>query len=221
MDGWPDRRTAPPPRPQTTETATGRTTLRRPRRRRRRRARRRSPKCKSRPRFVWFSATFVGSVGMQGIVHYNARNRPCHGRRYAMSCVCALTITPQQTNREAVPTGMFFQYNTALGPPFRVLVDTNFINFSIKNKVRAYVTGLSAGLNWIESVHTLTRRWSPYTDPTNSPRAPPTIHTITAGDVQGHDGLPPRQVHPLHLGLRHGGAREARVQVHARAAVRA
>lgn len=36
---------------------------------------------------------------------------------------------------------MFFQYNTALGPPFRVLVDTNFINFSIKNKVRAYVTG--------------------------------------------------------------------------------
>jgi U3 small nucleolar RNA-associated protein 24 len=34
-----------------------------------------------------------------------------------------------------MPTGMFFQYNTALGPPFRVLVDTNFINFSIKNKV--------------------------------------------------------------------------------------
>lgn len=30
---------------------------------------------------------------------------------------------------------MFFQYNTSLGPPFRVLVDTNFINFSIKNKV--------------------------------------------------------------------------------------
>lgn len=30
---------------------------------------------------------------------------------------------------------MFFKYNTALGPPFRVLVDTNFINFSIKNKV--------------------------------------------------------------------------------------
>jgi hypothetical protein len=38
-------------------------------------------------------------------------------------------------DREAVPTGMFFKYNTALGPPFRVLVDTNFINFSIKNKV--------------------------------------------------------------------------------------
>ena len=39
---------------------------------------------------------------------------------------------------EAVPTGMFFQYNTSLGPPFRVLVDTNFINFSIKNKLEVY-----------------------------------------------------------------------------------
>ncbi|XP_040868850.1 rRNA-processing protein FCF1 homolog [Glycine max] len=30
--------------------------------------------------------------------------------------------------------GPFFQYNTALGPPYRILVDTNFINFSIQNK---------------------------------------------------------------------------------------
>lgn len=30
---------------------------------------------------------------------------------------------------------MFFKYNTQLGPPYQVLVDTNFINFSIKNKV--------------------------------------------------------------------------------------
>jgi rRNA-processing protein FCF1 len=30
---------------------------------------------------------------------------------------------------------MFFKYNTQLGPPYRVLVDTNFINFSIKNKI--------------------------------------------------------------------------------------
>ena len=34
-----------------------------------------------------------------------------------------------------VPTALFFQYNTQLGPPYHVLVDTNFINFSIKNKV--------------------------------------------------------------------------------------
>eukprot|EP01029_Cantina_marsupialis_P016006 TRINITY_DN3547_c0_g1_i3.p1 TRINITY_DN3547_c0_g1~~TRINITY_DN3547_c0_g1_i3.p1 ORF type:complete len:144 (+),score=27.62 TRINITY_DN3547_c0_g1_i3:291-722(+) len=30
---------------------------------------------------------------------------------------------------------MFFQYNTALVPPYRVLIDTNFINFSIKHKL--------------------------------------------------------------------------------------
>lgn len=30
---------------------------------------------------------------------------------------------------------MFFNYNTALGPPYHVLVDTNFINFSIMNKL--------------------------------------------------------------------------------------
>lgn len=37
-----------------------------------------------------------------------------------------------------VPTAMFFQYNTQLGPPYRILVDTNFINFSIKNKLEMY-----------------------------------------------------------------------------------
>lgn len=30
---------------------------------------------------------------------------------------------------------MFFEYNSALGPPYHVLVDTNFINFSIQNKL--------------------------------------------------------------------------------------
>ncbi|CAN0340496.1 unnamed protein product, partial [Discosporangium mesarthrocarpum] len=34
-----------------------------------------------------------------------------------------------------VPTSMFFAHNSALGPPYHVLVDTNFINFSIKNKL--------------------------------------------------------------------------------------
>ena len=37
-----------------------------------------------------------------------------------------------------VPTAMFFQYNSQLGPPYHVLVDTNFINFSIKNKLDLY-----------------------------------------------------------------------------------
>lgn len=30
---------------------------------------------------------------------------------------------------------MFFKHNTALTPPYQVLIDTNFINFSIKNKL--------------------------------------------------------------------------------------
>lgn len=36
---------------------------------------------------------------------------------------------------EKVSTALFFKYNQALGPPYHVLVDTNFINFSIKNKL--------------------------------------------------------------------------------------
>lgn len=37
---------------------------------------------------------------------------------------------------EKVSSALFFRHNTQLGPPYQVLVDTNFINFSIKNKVR-------------------------------------------------------------------------------------
>lgn len=32
-------------------------------------------------------------------------------------------------------SALFFQYNTQLGPPYHVLVDTNFINFSIRKKL--------------------------------------------------------------------------------------
>uniref|UniRef100_A0A8C5VK46 rRNA-processing protein FCF1 homolog n=1 Tax=Microcebus murinus TaxID=30608 RepID=A0A8C5VK46_MICMU len=33
------------------------------------------------------------------------------------------------------PFLLIFQYNTQLGPPYHILVDTNFINFSIKAKL--------------------------------------------------------------------------------------
>jgi len=39
------------------------------------------------------------------------------------------------TEAPATSSALFFQYNTALGPPFHILLDTNFINFSIKNKL--------------------------------------------------------------------------------------
>ena len=32
-------------------------------------------------------------------------------------------------------SSMFLQHNTALVPPYRVLIDTNFINFSLQNKL--------------------------------------------------------------------------------------
>jgi len=34
-----------------------------------------------------------------------------------------------------VSTALFFKYNEQLGPPYHVIVDTNFINFSIKNRL--------------------------------------------------------------------------------------
>ncbi|KAH7726488.1 CGI-35 protein [Aphelenchoides avenae] len=39
--------------------------------------------------------------------------------------------------REAPRTSsaMFLKYNNQLGPPFHVIVDTNFVNFAIKNKI--------------------------------------------------------------------------------------
>ncbi|KAI9142079.1 Fcf1-domain-containing protein, partial [Paraphysoderma sedebokerense] len=36
---------------------------------------------------------------------------------------------------EQVASSLFFKYNSALGPPYRVIIDTNFINFSIQNKL--------------------------------------------------------------------------------------
>ncbi len=36
---------------------------------------------------------------------------------------------------QQVPSTMFLNYNSALVPPYSILVDTNFINMSIKNKL--------------------------------------------------------------------------------------
>ena len=44
-------------------------------------------------------------------------------------------IAEAPRNVQQVPTSMFFTHNAALGPPFHVIIDTNFINFSIKNKI--------------------------------------------------------------------------------------
>lgn len=41
--------------------------------------------------------------------------------------------TPVAINQPA--STMFFNYNQSLGPPYQIICDTNFINFSIKNKL--------------------------------------------------------------------------------------
>ena len=37
---------------------------------------------------------------------------------------------------------MFFKYNTSLGPPYRILLDTNFLNFSIQNKLDIFKSSM-------------------------------------------------------------------------------
>eukprot|EP00965_Chrysotila_dentata_P198527 6178845-Pleurochrysis_carterae.AAC.3 len=38
-------------------------------------------------------------------------------------------------NVAQTPSSLFFSHNESLGPPYHVLIDTNFINFSIQNKL--------------------------------------------------------------------------------------
>jgi U3 small nucleolar RNA-associated protein 24 len=51
-----------------------------------------------------------------------------HLARRGQSCISLF-------RRQKHSASLFFAYNTQLGPPYHVLVDTNFINFAIKNKL--------------------------------------------------------------------------------------
>lgn len=42
--------------------------------------------------------------------------------------------------RPQAPSSLFFQYNTALSPPYSVLVDTNFISHTIQHKLEVIPT---------------------------------------------------------------------------------
>ena len=46
-----------------------------------------------------------------------------------------LPARPPAPRSDKTPAALFFRYNTQLGPPYSVLIDTNFINFSIRNKI--------------------------------------------------------------------------------------
>ena len=41
----------------------------------------------------------------------------------------------KQNHVTQVSSALFFAHNESLGPPYHVLIDTNFINFSIQNKL--------------------------------------------------------------------------------------
>jgi U3 small nucleolar RNA-associated protein 24 len=47
--------------------------------------------------------------------------------------VIAEQSAPKQVEQSV--SALFFKYNTQLGPPYQVLIDTNFINFSIRKKL--------------------------------------------------------------------------------------
>jgi len=42
---------------------------------------------------------------------------------------------PEIRHLDVAPSSMFFSYNSQLGPPYHIILDTNFINFSIQNKL--------------------------------------------------------------------------------------
>jgi U3 small nucleolar RNA-associated protein 24 len=59
-------------------------------------------------------------------------------------------------SRPQVASSLFLAHNTALVPPYRVLIDTNFINFSLQNKlelVSGMMDCLYAKCEWTIHVH--------------------------------------------------------------------
>ncbi|CAK8695720.1 unnamed protein product [Clavelina lepadiformis] len=58
-----------------------------------------------------------------------AKKKPQKLKKLAEKNELSKKFLPQESS------ALFFKYNEQLGPPYHVLVDTNFINFSIKNKL--------------------------------------------------------------------------------------
>jgi hypothetical protein len=95
----------------------------------------------------------------------------------------------------AQSSSLFFSHNTALGPPYRVLVDTNFINFSLQNKIEL-VQGMMDCL-YAESERT----------------------SSSLASLPKANAFPPRS-HPMHNTMRTSRIRKARPQIPHRATSR-
>ena len=48
----------------------------------------------------------------------------------------------ERRNLPQEPSNMFLSYNTALGPPYRIILDTNFLNLSISNKLDIFKSSM-------------------------------------------------------------------------------
>ena len=48
----------------------------------------------------------------------------------------------EKTYHHAQPAHLFFLANPALGPPYHILLDTNFLNFSIQNKLDVFKSSM-------------------------------------------------------------------------------
>ena len=75
-----------------------------------------------------FAHTHIHITHTHSHTHTHTRTQP-HTHTHTQCSSTPPSHSPQ------VPSSLFFQYNDQLGPPYHILVDTNFINFSIKNKL--------------------------------------------------------------------------------------
>ena len=87
------------------------------------------PRCRPRRRRRTPCATCTLSPALCALLPQGSAT-PGHAVRPANP---ALTARPLRSDK--VSSALYFKYNTQLGPPYTVLLDTNFINFSIRNKV--------------------------------------------------------------------------------------
>ncbi|EGD75437.1 hypothetical protein PTSG_06512 [Salpingoeca rosetta] len=52
-----------------------------------------------------------------------------HGQQVAQA------LMGRVSRHEQASSALYFHYNTQLGPPYHILIDTNFINFALQNKL--------------------------------------------------------------------------------------
>ena len=66
--------------------------------------------------------------------HRSKDNPDGQHREQSVSKVNHIAIKEMEKQK----VGLFFEHNTQLGPPYHVLIDTNFINFSIQHKMDVF-----------------------------------------------------------------------------------